>query len=53
VPLHFTAFHGAGRMQDVPGTPPATLTRAREQALAAGLHYVYTGTFDEREIKVR
>ncbi|MGB4467935.1 MAG: AmmeMemoRadiSam system radical SAM enzyme [Azovibrio sp.] len=43
VPLHFTAFHGAGRMQDVPGTPPATLTRAREQALAAGLHYVYTG----------
>jgi pyruvate formate lyase activating enzyme len=43
VPLHFTAFHPDFKMQDVPPTPAATLTRARNQALAAGLHYVYTG----------
>jgi len=27
----------------VPTTPASTLTRARQQALAAGLHHVYTG----------
>src|ERR671915_619084 len=43
VPLHFTAFHPDYKMTDVPPTPPATLTRAREIALRHGLHYVYTG----------
>ncbi|MCS6882323.1 MAG: AmmeMemoRadiSam system radical SAM enzyme [Oscillochloridaceae bacterium] len=43
VPLHFSAFHPDYRMRDVPPTPAATLIRAREQALAAGLRYVYTG----------
>ncbi len=43
VPLHFTAFHPDWKMTDKPHTPPATLTRAREIALANGLHYVYTG----------
>ena len=43
VPLHFTAFHPDWKMQDLPPTPPATLTRARQRALTAGLHYVYTG----------
>jgi pyruvate formate lyase activating enzyme len=43
VPLHFTAFHPAFKMMDVPPTPPATLIRAREQAKAAGLRFVYTG----------
>ena len=43
VPLHFTAFHPDWKMQDVPATPAATLTRARQMALDAGLHYVYTG----------
>ena len=43
VPLHFSAFHPDWKMQDVPPTPPATLTRARRIALDAGLHYVYTG----------
>lgn len=43
VPLHFSAFHPDFKMQDVPPTPPATLKRAREQALAAGLRHVYTG----------
>jgi pyruvate formate lyase activating enzyme len=43
VPLHFTAFHPDWKMTDVETTPPATLTRAREIALRAGLRYVYTG----------
>ena len=43
VPLHFTAFHPDWKMRDVPATPPATLARARETALRAGLRYVYTG----------
>ena len=43
VPLHFTAFHPDYRMRDVPATPPATLTRAREIGRLAGLNYVYTG----------
>jgi pyruvate formate lyase activating enzyme len=43
VPLHFTAFHPDWKMLDRPHTPPATLTRAREIAVANGLRYVYTG----------
>jgi pyruvate formate lyase activating enzyme len=43
VPLHFTAFHPAFRMNDLPATPAATLTRARDIARAAGLQFVYTG----------
>lgn len=43
VPLHFSAFHPDFKMLDVPPTPPATLTRAREIARKHGLHHVYTG----------
>ena len=43
VPLHFSAFHPDYKMTDRPSTPPATLVRARQIALAAGLRYVYTG----------
>jgi pyruvate formate lyase activating enzyme len=43
VPVHFTAFHPDWKMQDVPATPAATLTRARDIARRAGLNYVYTG----------
>jgi pyruvate formate lyase activating enzyme len=43
VPLHFTAFHPDYMLMDVARTPAATLTRAREQARAAGLKHVYTG----------
>jgi pyruvate formate lyase activating enzyme len=48
VPLHFTAFHPDFKMIDVPPTPPATLTRARQQAKAAGLHHVYTGNVHDQ-----
>jgi pyruvate formate lyase activating enzyme len=43
VPLHFTAFHPDFKMLDVPRTPAATLTRARDIAVRNGLQYVYTG----------
>ncbi|MGD8817659.1 MAG: AmmeMemoRadiSam system radical SAM enzyme, partial [Acidobacteriota bacterium] len=43
VPMHFTAFHPDYKMRDRPATPPATLTRAREIAVANGVRYAYTG----------
>ncbi len=49
VPLHFSAFHPDFRMAQVPATPPSTLSRARRQALAAGLRYVYTGNVRDAE----
>jgi pyruvate formate lyase activating enzyme len=42
-PLHFSAFHPDGQMQDRPATPPATLRRARERAKENGLRHVYLG----------
>jgi len=36
-------------MLEVPPTPGATLTRARELAREAGLNYVYTGNVRDRE----
>ena len=49
VPLHFSAFHPDHKMPDVPATPTATLVRARNIALKAGLHYVYTGNVHHAE----
>lgn len=49
VPHHFSAFHPDNRMRDVPPTPPATLDRAREIALAAGERHVYTGNFHDKD----
>jgi pyruvate formate lyase activating enzyme len=49
VPLHFSAFHPDYRLRDVPPTPPATLERARRQALSAGLRHVYTGNVHDLE----
>ena len=43
VPLHFSAFHPDYKMTDMPATPGATLSRARDIAMEQGLHYVYTG----------
>jgi pyruvate formate lyase activating enzyme len=48
VPLHFTAFHPDYKLTDIPPTPPATLARARQIALAAGLRYVYTGNVHDK-----
>lgn len=43
VPHHFTAFHPDHKMRDIPRTPAATLTRARQIAMDAGERFVYTG----------
>jgi pyruvate formate lyase activating enzyme len=48
-PLHFTAFHPDFKLLDIPRTPPATLQRARRQALRTGLHHVYTGNIHDPE----
>jgi pyruvate formate lyase activating enzyme len=49
VPMHFSAFHPDWKMLDVPATPPATLTRAREIAMANGVLYAYTGNVRDPE----
>jgi pyruvate formate lyase activating enzyme len=49
VPLHFTAFHPDWKLRDRPPTPPATLTRAREIALANGIRHAYTGNVHDAE----
>jgi pyruvate formate lyase activating enzyme len=36
-------------MQDIPRTPLATLQRAKERALAAGLRYVYLGNVPQAQ----
>lgn len=43
IPWHVSAFHPDHRLRQVPPTPAATLTRARQIGQRAGLHYVYTG----------
>ncbi len=43
VPVHFTRFHPDYRLQNLPPTPVATLERARDIALRAGLRYAYVG----------
>ncbi len=43
IPWHVTAFYPTYKMVAEPRTPLATLERAREIGLAAGLHYVYEG----------
>ena len=48
VPLHFSAFHPDWKLDTIPATPLATLTRARQIAIDAGLHYVYTGNVHDK-----
>ena len=43
VPLHFTRFHPAYKIRNLPPTPPQTLYAARAAAMAEGCHFVYTG----------
>ena len=47
VPLHFTAFFPAWKMQDFPPTLAKTLKLAREIAIKNGLKYVYTGNIHD------
>lgn len=51
IPLHFSAFHGAYKMMDVPPTSHETLNRAYDIAKDLHLEYVYVGNIldDERQ----
>jgi pyruvate formate lyase activating enzyme len=42
-PLHFSRFSPMYRLANLPPTPESTLRNAREEALEAGLRYVYIG----------
>lgn len=43
VPVHFSRFHPAYRLPDLPPTPTSSLEEARKRSLDAGLNYVYIG----------
>lgn len=43
IPWHVSAFYPTYQMLDRPRTPAATLLKARDIGLKAGLRYVYTG----------
>ena len=48
VPMHFTAFHPDFKMRDIPPTPFAKISEARDIARKVGMKYVYTGNvFDK------
>ena len=49
VPMHFTAFHPDWKMRDIPATPPATLSRARDIAIGNGVRYAYTGNVHDSD----
>ncbi|NVO29288.1 AmmeMemoRadiSam system radical SAM enzyme [Donghicola sp. C2-DW-16] len=48
VPVHFSAFHPAYRMLDLPRTPHETLLRARARAMEVGLRHVYVGNVHDK-----
>lgn len=43
VPLHFTRFHPAYKIQNLPSTPAATLSKVHQIASAQGCNFVYGG----------
>lgn len=49
IPWHVSRFHPDHLWRDRPATPEATLLRAREIGMAAGLRYVYTGNLPGSE----
>ncbi len=49
VPWHFSAFHPDWKMKNLPATPPSTLRRAREIAIASGIRHVYVGNVHDEE----
>lgn len=49
VPLHFSRFHPQHQLRNLPPTPGETLENARQEALDAGLKYVYVGNLRSRQ----
>lgn len=48
-PLHFSRFFPLYKLTHIAPTPVATLEKARDTALKAGLHYVYVGNLPGHE----
>lgn len=48
-PLHFSAYHPAYKVSDIPPTPLSTIRKARDIAKEAGLKHVYTGNVNDPE----
>jgi pyruvate formate lyase activating enzyme len=48
-PLHFLRFFPQYKLDRLPPTPVATLTRLRNLALQEGIHYVYVGNVPQHE----
>jgi len=48
-PLHFLRFYPQYKMEHLPPTPNETLERARDAALAEGIHFVYVGNILSEE----
>jgi len=48
-PLHFSRFFPQNELKHLPSTPPGTLLRAREIALASGLRFIYIGNMQSDE----
>jgi pyruvate formate lyase activating enzyme len=49
VPIHFSKFHPAFRLPDLPPTPVSSLESARKICLDAGIKYVYIGNISGHE----
>jgi len=49
VPVHFTRYHPAYKINNIPPTPEQTLVRAREAAMGEGCRYVYVGNVPGHE----
>ena len=48
-PLHFLRFFPQYKMRNLPETPPGTLERAKQIAVAEGVHHVYVGNLARPE----
>ena len=49
VPIHFSRYQPMYKMKNIPPTPPDTLRRARQIALAEGCRFVYIGNVPGEE----
>ncbi|MDD5676646.1 MAG: AmmeMemoRadiSam system radical SAM enzyme [Kiritimatiellae bacterium] len=49
VPLHFSRYHPMYKIKNIPPTPPDTLRRARQIAVAEGCRFVYIGNIPGEE----
>jgi pyruvate formate lyase activating enzyme len=49
IPVHFSRFHPDYLMSDIPATPIKTMEMARDEAVGAGLGFVYLGNMSSAD----